>query len=173
MATPSFIRFYKKRKRGGHRNLRPSRGSPPRILISIRFCKKRKKGGQRNPPFHFLQKWMNEGARQSKTSWAFAIVIDSSLKVQTGVNTKCKLLWSCRHRRWCRRGPFSIVIVLKYNLNQHRFSFEDLKTMQEPKKLSLFTSEMVLSMPLEMPSFINHFVVSSSLTVKKDATHKM
>ena len=34
--------------------------------------------------------------------------------------------------------------------------------MQEPKKLSLFTSEMVLSMPLEMPSFINHFVVSSS-----------
>ena len=55
--------------------------------------------------------------------------------------------------------------------------------MQEPKKLSLFTSEMVLSMPLEMPSFINHFVVSSSYihllpqmdvsTAKKDATHKM
>jgi hypothetical protein len=55
--------------------------------------------------------------------------------------------------------------------------------MQEPKKVSLFTSEMVLSMPLEMPSFINHFVVSSSYihllplmdvsTAKKDATHKM
>ena len=59
LATPSFIRFYKKQKRGG----------------------------QRNPLSIFYKKRINEGA------------------------------------------------PCKYNLNQHRFSFENLKPMQSPKRL--------------------------------------
>ena len=38
------------------------------------------------------------------------------------------------HLFW--RG-LSIVIVLKYNLNQHRFLFENLKAMQRPREIVL------------------------------------
>jgi hypothetical protein len=57
------------------------------------------------------------------------------------------------------------------------------KKASEIMKLKFLASEIVLPMPLEMPSFINHFVVSSSYihllpqmdvsTAKKDATPKV
>ena len=60
----------------------------------IRFKKKQKRGGQRKPPFPFLQKTDKRGG----PSLHFLKKMD------------------------------------KYNLNQHRFSFENLKPMQNPKK---------------------------------------